>query len=129
MRKTDSEYIRARIVLIVEDEFLLRCALADTLRDAGCVVVEAASADQAMSLRREGPQIDVLITDIQLDGQSSGWEIAEAFRAKSENIPVIYTSGNADDRARCVPNSLFFGKPYRPAEVLRACQRLMASNR
>jgi CheY-like chemotaxis protein len=128
MRRTDSESIKGRIVLIVEDELFLRYALADTLRDAGCVVVEAASTDQAISLAREGPQIDALITDIQLHGQSSGWEIAEAFRAKSKNTPVIYTSGNADDRTRCVPDSLFFDKPYRPAEVLQACQRLMASN-
>jgi CheY-like chemotaxis protein len=77
---------------------------------------------------REGPAIDVLITDIQLNESGTGWDIAEAFRASSKNIPVIYTSGTASDRTRSVPNSLFFNKPYQPAEVLQACQQLIASN-
>jgi hypothetical protein len=46
---------------------------------------------------RAGMPIHVLITDIQLDGRADGWELAEAFRAFWQDMPVIYTSGNVSD--------------------------------
>jgi CheY-like chemotaxis protein len=116
------------VVLVVEDEFFIRCDLADRLREAGCVVIEAATAEHAMALCHDGMPVHVLITDIQLNGSGSGWEIAKAFRAFLLSISVIYTSGNASDAARSVPNSLFFRKPYQAADVVRACQQLMVSN-
>lgn len=116
------------IVLLVEDEFLIRCSLADRLREEGCVVIEAASAEYAIAVCRTGTPVHILITDIQLDGRANGWDVAEAFRAFWQDIPVIYTSGNASDRTRAVPNSLFFNKPCQPDELLGACQQLTASH-
>lgn len=115
------------IALIVEDEVFLRWELADCLQGAGWIVVEAASMDQALKISRQGPFIDVLITDIYLNGSGSGWDIAEIFRASSNNIPVVYTSGNSADRTRAVSNSVFFNKPYRSEEVLQACQQLIST--
>ena len=83
--------------------------------------------DQALKISRQGPFIDVLITDIYLNGPGSGWDIAEIFRASSNNIPVVYTSGNSADRTRAVSNSVFFNKPYRSEEVLQACQQLIST--
>jgi CheY-like chemotaxis protein len=114
------------IALIVEDELLIRCDLADCLRDAGWMVMETPNADQAMALCKDGIVVHVLITDIQLDGCANGWDVAEAFRASSSDVAVIYTTGNNHDRKRRVPNSLHFTKPYQPTEVLRACQELVA---
>src|SRR5438477_8784396 len=111
-------------VLIVEDELFLRWNLADHLRGAGYLVAEVDSAQRAIDLCQSGTRIDILITDIQLSGIASGWDVAEAFRAFWHKIPVIYTSGNAKDPARAVPKSVFFNKPYQSAEVLRACQQL-----
>ena len=117
------------VVLIVEDELFLRCDLADCLRDAGWVVMEAATADHAMAVCRDGMAVHILITDIQLNGSANGWDVAEAFRALSGDVAVIYTSGDAHDRTRSVSNSLHFNKPYRPTDVVSACQQLMASRR
>ena len=64
----------------------------------------------------------MLFTDIQLAGQLSGWDVAEAFRAAKPEMPVIYASGNASDRSRAVDNSQFFSKTYRAPEILKACR-------
>jgi len=113
-------------VLIVEDELFLRWNLADHLRGAGHLVAEVDSAQRAIALCQSGTRIDILITDIQLSGLGSGWDVAEAFRALSDKIPVIYTSGNARDPRRTVPKSVFVNKPYEPTEVVRVCQQLTA---
>jgi len=74
-----------------------------------------------------GVAVDVVFTDINLNGPSSGWDVAEAFRAARPATAVVYASGNAIDRCRCVPGSLFFAKPYRLSDILDAC-RLLPKN-
>jgi CheY-like chemotaxis protein len=104
-------------VLIVEDESFLRCDLADCLREAGFVVMEAASADRAMAVCKDGMAVHILIADIQLNDSASGWDVAEAFRAVWGDVAVISTSGDSHDRTRSVPNSLYFSKPYQPTTL------------
>ncbi len=108
----------ARIVLVVEDEALVRAAIADELRSCGWHVLEAASGEHALFLVTNN-HIDVVFTDIQLAGILSGWEVAEALRATSPAVSVLYTSGNACDPARQVAGSLFIGKPYESASLSR----------
>lgn len=128
MRANGASDIAQAVVLIVEDEFFVRFEIANYLRDAGYIVVEAASAQGALAICRDQMPVHVLITDIQLNDPSlSGWDVADGFRAVRKDIPVIYTSGNTSDRTRSVPDSLFFNKPYRPAEVLSACQQFIAA--
>ena len=112
MRKRPAGEINLPVVLIVEDEFFVRCELSDCAREAGFVVVEAASAKQALAACHVKTAVCALITDIQLEDPTNGWDLAEAFRAVRSDMPVIYTSGNGSNRARSVPNSLFFDKPY-----------------
>jgi len=113
------------VALIVEDELLVRCDLADYLREAGWMVMEARTAEDAIALCNDGTVVHVLITDIQLDGPANGWDVAETFRASSSDVGVIYTTGNSHDRRRSVPNSLHFTKPYQPADVATACRELV----
>jgi CheY-like chemotaxis protein len=112
------------VVLIAEDEFLVRQDIARYLEECGCLVLEAATTEEAIAICRTGAPVDVLFTDINLNGGGSGWEIAEAFRAAWPGIAIVYTSGNSVDRSRCVPDSKFFGKPYRPSDILDACRSL-----
>lgn len=57
--------------------------------------------------------------------QLSGWDVAEQFRAVRADVPIIYASGNSINRSRAVAGSLFFEKPYRPADLVEACRRLV----
>jgi CheY-like chemotaxis protein len=85
---------------VVEDEFLLRLEIVDYLRNAGCIVLEAWSANEAIAMCRNGEPVDILVTDINLRGPGTGWEIAEALRALQPGAGVIYGSGNSLDHSR-----------------------------
>ena len=103
---------RRAVVLVVEDDWLVRDFLVSHLQDAGWRVLEADSAEQAIAMLKAGQHIDIVITDIQLKGALTGWDVADAFRAAQPTMPVIYASGNAPEPSRLVPESLFFQKPY-----------------
>jgi CheY-like chemotaxis protein len=117
---------RALVVLLIEDEFLVRCNAADCLRDAGYEVVETPSGEEAIALCKSSMSIDiVLFTDINLVGAVSGWDVAECFRINRPNVAVLYTSGKLVHAQQCVPGSEFVPKPYKSNDILNACQRLL----
>jgi CheY-like chemotaxis protein len=115
------------IALVVEDEWLLRMEIADTLRDADWDVLEASSGEGALALLGEGRHIDLLVTDIRLAGPLTGWEVAEAYRAKFPAIGVIYASANPADRGRQVAKSVFFEKPCRMDKIVEVGRELLAA--
>jgi CheY-like chemotaxis protein len=113
------------VVLVVEDEWLVRNEISSEFNAKGLQVLEAASGEAALDLFGEN-QIDILFTDIQLKGELSGWDVAEALRASKPDLAVIYTSGNSADRSRQVARGLFFDKPYDTSQIVEACQALLA---
>jgi CheY-like chemotaxis protein len=114
----------AVVVLVVEDEFFVRCDIVSCLRDAGYTVVETESGEEAIALCKSGMSIDIVFTDINLIGPTTGWDVAEYFRIERPDVPVLYTSGKLVDAQRRVPGSEFLAKPYKSADVLKTCQRL-----
>ena len=96
----------SRVVLVVEDELIVRSLVAQELRSAGWDVLETSTAEGAIEHLRLRHRVDVVFTDIQLAGPLSGWDVAEQFRADRVNLPVIYTSGNSFDRSRSRGQSL-----------------------
>jgi CheY-like chemotaxis protein len=116
--------VKAIVVLLVEDEFLVRYGIANALREAGYSVVECGSGEQAIALCRSKALIDVLFTDINLSGSVSGWEVAERFRMDRPDGAVLYTSGDEIDPKRCCSDSVFVAKPYLYNDILSVCERL-----
>jgi CheY-like chemotaxis protein len=112
------------VVLIVEDEPFLRYSMAYALRGDGWLILEASSGEKAVAYLTAGEKVDIVFTDITLGGLLSGWDVADAFRLARSEIPVIYTSGNADGRSRQVKDSQFFQKPYDTTAVVKACQQI-----
>jgi CheY-like chemotaxis protein len=112
------------VVLVVEDEFFVRCSIATCLRDAGYVVIEIESGEEAIALSNSSMSIDIVFTDINLIGPATGWDVAECFRIERPDVPVLYTSGKTVDAQRCVPASEFIAKPYKSTDILKAFQRL-----
>jgi CheY-like chemotaxis protein len=111
------------VVLVVEDDFLVRYGIAEFLRNCGCVVLEAFSAEEAVALGHHHP-VNVLMTDIDLRDGSTGWDVAEALRAANPAIGVIYVSGNSVDCSRRVRDSYFFEKPYCDSVIFETCREL-----
>lgn len=114
------------VVLIVEDEALVRCVMVAEFRAGGWSVLEAGSGEHAVLLLGANQRIDALVTDIQLDGLLTGWDVADAFRATDRDIPVVYASGNPPDPTRRVAGSAFFAKPCRNGDLVDACRTLAA---
>jgi CheY-like chemotaxis protein len=113
----------ALVVLVVEDELLIRCNVVERLREAGYNVVETDSGEEAISLCQSDMSIDAVFTDINLSGSASGLDVAEHFHIDRPTVPVIYTSGLPVEPQRLVPRSVFVPKPYECSDVLSALQR------
>jgi CheY-like chemotaxis protein len=102
---------RAPRILVVEDDTFVRIALCEDLREAGLAVVEAASAEEALSYLSVGERIDLVFTDIQLPGRLDGIALARQLRTRHPALPVVLTSGNTVPPGD-LEGSLFIPKPY-----------------
>jgi CheY-like chemotaxis protein len=109
--------VRQPVVLVVEDEVLVRSAVAEYLRMAGNLVVEAANAAEAIAVFAAGVPIDIVFSDIQMPGAMDGIGLARWVYQHPPCIHVVLTSGNADAFRATEVAELFFLKPYRTAEV------------
>ena len=107
----------ARVALVVEDEWIVRNNIVNELRESGWTVVETATGEEALALLADR-EVDVVLTDIQLAGAMTGWDVARAARGARPNLPVIYASANASDPLRRVEGSLFFGLSPNQAQAL-----------
>jgi CheY-like chemotaxis protein len=84
------------IVLLVEDEVLLRMSVSACLRRRGYTVIEAHSADEACQIMVAGVAPDALFTDISLPGSMDGIALARFARFALPNTKIII--GTAFDR-------------------------------
>ena len=106
------------VVLIVEDEFLLRMDAVEMIAGAGFEVVEAANADQAIEILESRRDITVVFTDIQMPGSMDGLKLARAIRGRWPPIKIIATSGHTSLGQPDLPDGgRFLSKPYSPLDV------------
>jgi CheY-like chemotaxis protein len=118
------------VVLIVEDEPLIRMDLADMVRDAGHVVLEAADADEAIGLLETSPAIRILVTDIEMPGSMDGLKLATAVRERWPPVAIIVTSGRILPATTQLPSAtVFLGKPYQGAAMSAALGNAVAAIR
>ncbi len=116
---------RRPVVLIVEDELLLRIDAAEMIKAAGFEVVEAANADQAIEVLEARRDITVVFTDIQMPGSMDGLKLARAVRGRWPPIKIITTSGRLNVGEMDLPEGgRFLPKPYSHAEVARLLREL-----
>jgi len=116
------------VVLIVEDEFLLRMNAVDMVGAAGFEVVAAANADEAIEILEARHDVTVIFTDIQMPGSMDGLKLARAVRGRWPPIKIIATSGHADVRETDLPEGgRFVPKPYDSAQVAGVLRELTGS--
>ena len=113
------------MILIVEDEFLLRLDSAETIEQAGFEVVQAANADEAIAILEARPEIHLVFTDIQMPGSMDGLKLARFVRDRWPPIKIIATSGRVVAGENDLPaGSLFLPKPHRGPVLVSAIRGL-----
>lgn len=113
-----------QVVLVVEDEVLIRMVVTDLLREAGYRVVEAASGDEATSILASGQRLDLLITDVRMPGDIDGMDLTFQWKRSRPERPAIVVSGHLSQGAS-YPADLFLSKPYAGDALLAAVERLI----
>jgi CheY-like chemotaxis protein len=84
------------VILLAEDEAMLRIVATEMLEDAGYKVVEAADGDRGYEILRSGTPIDLLISDIKMPGLN-GYQLAEAGLSLRPSLRVLLMTGYAQE--------------------------------
>lgn len=116
------------VVLIVEDEPLVREIAEEEFADAGFRVIAVGDGEQALERLESEPKIDLLFTDIRLPGALDGWAIAREARSRRPELPVIYATGFSAGPADVVAGGILFKKPYKVSAIIAAAAGLTASS-
>jgi DNA-binding NtrC family response regulator len=105
-------------VLLVEDEPLVRLVTAEILIEADFRVVEAANADEALTLLSAGVEVDVLLSDVEMPPGPNGYALARQVHEHWPSTEILITSGREWPREGDLPpGAAFLAKPC-PSETL-----------
>ena len=122
---SQEEATRQRALLVVEDEILIRSAVAEFLRNAGYKVIEAADAGEAVAIFASETQIDLVFSDINMPGPMDGIGLMSWIADHHPGIHVILTSAISHARRAGESGAGFLMKPYRLAEAARRIASLL----
>jgi len=113
-------------VLIVDDEFLVACSIADQLQEAGYTVEMVPSGEAALAALESSDAFRLMITDVQMSGMN-GWILATLARRYIPDLPVLYVTGDSSDQWQMngVSGSLLLTKPVDPVKLTAAIQKLL----
>lgn len=120
------------VILIVEDEILIRMVIADYLRDCGYKVIEAASGDEALTLlQQEDIAIDIVFSDIEMPGDTDGFALARWIREHQPDTEILLagTAPKAAETAQNLCEDAPLPKPYDHRVALDRIRRLLAGRK
>jgi two-component system, response regulator PdtaR len=114
------------VVLVVEDEVLVRIVQVDILREAGFRVSEAQDADEAFEMLRSRPEISAVLTDVDMPGSLNGFEFARLVKQGWPEVGVLAISGKTQPAPGDLPQGVeFVQKPVRPAALVDRIRGVM----
>ena len=118
-----------QIVVLVEDEALVRDVTACELEDRGFEVIEFDSADAALPwLTQNGGKPSIVVTDVQMPGRLNGLELVEIINDLWPRLKLLVTSGGPLVNPAALPPSVkFLAKPWRPAELVARVQGMLVA--
>jgi CheY-like chemotaxis protein len=116
-------------ILVVEDQLPVREVTMRRLRQLGYVVLEAENAQSAVDVIQSGSPIDLVFTDVVMPGEMTGFDLWKWVKANRPGLPVVLTSGFAEDVARAREDgeglSQILRKPYSREELMQAIERAL----
>jgi CheY-like chemotaxis protein len=116
------------IILVVDDELLIRMEAVAAFEDEGFEVLEAEHAVGALShLHTRAHDVVALFTDIQMPGELDGVALVHEARRCWPWIHLLVASGHVSPAADTLPSrARFLSKPYRSAEAIRHVREMIA---
>jgi CheY-like chemotaxis protein len=113
------------VVLLVEDQVLVRMTAHDLLSDAGFHVIEAANGEEALRVLQARLDVMVVVTDIEMGNGITGLDLARRVAERSPNIGLLLTSGRMMPSADELPvGTVFLAKPYPHALLVEQVRQL-----
>ena len=119
--------MRRTNVLVVEDEVMISELVSEVLEENGFEVHTASTGEAALNyLESTGTEVDVLFTDINLEGRMDGSTLAKAVRERRPELPIVYCSGRYSPSAIAplMTRSVFIKKPYDLGDICTLLNRL-----
>jgi CheY-like chemotaxis protein len=111
------------VILVVEDDPLVRKSVVAQIESLGYAAVAAAGADEALDIIDQTAKIDLLFTDTIMPGGMNGRQLVDEALKRRPALKVLYTSGYSEDvvvhQGRLDPGVLLLVKPYRKTELAR----------
>lgn len=119
--------MRDTSVLFIDDNVISALEACEFLRDHGFTVIEAGNSADAFEAIDTHPELQALITDIELGETKDGFDVARHARAVRAQLPVVYISGTAAARHphEGVGGSEFVAKPLHPQQIIEALGRVI----
>ena len=111
------------VVLIVEDEFLVRMDTRDAVETAGFDVLEAGDADEAIAILTARNDVSLIFTDVHMPGSMDGLKLAHFVRDRWPPVKIVATSGARQDHRERPAR----GRTLSAQALLRCGYRLDAS--
>jgi CheY-like chemotaxis protein len=115
----------APVILIVEDEALVRLSTVGILEDAGFRMIEAVNSDQALELLEMDSDVQLLFTDVNMPGTIDGLSLARQVHDRWPHIGIMIASAKSKPQPSELPaGSRFHQKPYSPDRVVKHAREL-----
>jgi len=115
------------VVLVVEDEGLIRSTAIDMVEAAGFEAIAASDADEAIRILESRNDIRAVFTDVQMPGSMDGLRLARVVRNRWPPVALIVTSGHAHVEETDLPTGgRFLSKPYQQAKIEGLLRQLIS---
>jgi PAS domain S-box-containing protein len=120
---------RSEVILVVEDEDMVRAAAVGMLRDMDYTCLHAANGAEALQILKSGAKIDLLFTDVIMPGEVKSRDLAAQAQALYPNLPVLFTSGYTENaivhHGRLDEGVHLLSKPYQREDLARRVRSLL----
>jgi len=112
----------ASLVLVVEDEPLIRFNVAEALRSEGLEVVGLANGDDALQVIQDRPDVKAIFTDINMPGMIDGLTLVKFVKDAYPGIALFVAYGRPSTSLlnQLPQGAKFYAKPYKVSELVEA---------
>jgi len=124
---------RNEIILVVEDEEMVRTAAVGTLREMGYICLHASDGAEALQMLESGAHVDLLFTDVVMPGPVKARDLAARAKELVPGLPVLFTSGYSENaiihHGRLDEGVSLISKPYQKDDLARRLRLLLEASR